>query len=265
MRGPLRKKVQNDDLHLFASNLIGNRLTFNHLPNDQPKGNIRVFGRQNFVLNNNELKKYADCCKVIVGRIALEFFPKFSFLKAVIPDHTYSHAMSQKSHITSLPIIEANEASYSDCVLILRTYERWISEIYHEAGLLPQLPQVENPPLPGNVAEPGQTNAHRRDTPNDDMREMKIPFAGDQLTRVRFAGAKDLFAGSHTPSDRFEHCSLFKPVMWHTRASLLQYAYSLLHKADSVNQVGTLKYFREKFNKRNATPTKVLNSFEGSE
>ena len=37
LKGHMRKEIQNEYLHLFASNLIENRVSFNHLPNGKPK------------------------------------------------------------------------------------------------------------------------------------------------------------------------------------------------------------------------------------
>ena len=54
------KILKNDDLHLFASNLIENRINFNHLPNDSPKGSIKDFPRHNFC---TWMKKVCRMCQ----------------------------------------------------------------------------------------------------------------------------------------------------------------------------------------------------------
>ena len=60
----MRKDIQNEDLHLFASNLIENRVSFTHLPNDFPKDNILSLPRSQFCFNASERKKYAESAKV---------------------------------------------------------------------------------------------------------------------------------------------------------------------------------------------------------
>jgi hypothetical protein len=61
----MRKGIANEDLHLFAINLIENRLQFNHLPNVSPLGDIKKCPRHKFSPNAAELKRYNDDTKII--------------------------------------------------------------------------------------------------------------------------------------------------------------------------------------------------------
>jgi len=87
LQGSMRKDINNEDLHMFASNLTENRLNFTNLSNESPKGNIKDLQRSTFSLCVSEWKQYAESAKIIVGRIILEFLPQFKFLKGIIPDH----------------------------------------------------------------------------------------------------------------------------------------------------------------------------------
>ena len=48
---------------------------------------------------------------------------------------------------------------------------------------------------------------------------VKAPCFGDQLTRVRLAGAKDLCVGCHSAQQRLDHLYPFCIVDWHTKRS----------------------------------------------
>jgi hypothetical protein len=130
----------------------------------------------------------------------------------------------------------------------------------------PKIPDVENPPVPEGPAAPGQTQAHSGDTADDPMKEREIAFAGDQLKELDLRQQK-IYSLDPTPHQIGLSTAprLSQLCGIPCRASLLQYSYSFLHKAQSVNQVGTIKFFRVRYNRRNSTPAKVLDSLQGSE
>lgn len=87
LKGHMRKDVQNEDLHLFASNLIENRVNFSHLLNVHPKGHIVNFPRHHFSLNVNEWKVCINCAKILTG-----LFPKVQVAEVSHP-YTYSSCL----------------------------------------------------------------------------------------------------------------------------------------------------------------------------
>ena len=133
LKSHMRKDIQNEDLHMFSSNIIENRLNFSRLENSEPKGTLRNINRSSFSPCYEEITTYRQAAIVLVGRIFVEHFPKFSVFAQLLPSHIkheYSTEMSTKSKIISMPIINANEASYGDCVKILRQYESWIGKYF---------------------------------------------------------------------------------------------------------------------------------------
>ena len=250
--------------------MIKNRIDFKDLPNDKPLGKISNLRVSQLVPNKEEWEHFSASCQILIARVLVEHFPALKPFANVYPthiQHEFSEFTKKKSEIVTMPIIDAGESKYQDCVKILRTYEKWIWQLHRKAGIVTEeMPDIDSSDFPPDQhADPGQPFGQIIFSDDDPMKSNKIVFAGDQLTRVRFSGAKDLLQGAHTPTDRFEHCSPFKPVMWHTKASLLQYIYNLLFAAESINEKGTLKYFREKLNRKNATPNEVVDNYEGSE
>ena len=85
-------------------------------------------------------------------------------------------------------------------------------------------------------SRPDQPASHVLPTPEpgDPLAKVKVPIFGDQLTRVRLAGAKDLRAGCRTPQDRLDHLYPYKIVDWHTKRSFLKV---------SKNKIGNHFYY----------------------
>ena len=86
---------------------------------------------------------------------------------------------------------------YHDVVNILCTYENTLEDIYVKAGLIEVPKGTKHAPsnvrLSGEASRPDQPGAHARKNDDDDhMKQVEVPFGGDQLTRVCFVGAKGL-------------------------------------------------------------------------
>ena len=75
----MRKGLSNKSMHLFASNILVNRISFSHLPNTSPKCDIEEIEREFFSPNVPEWKVLRENFKILVGRICVEFLKNSNF------------------------------------------------------------------------------------------------------------------------------------------------------------------------------------------
>ena len=229
----MREDHQNVSEHAVSSTLVFDRVPSDHLPDCGPKQDIKAVDPGIFLLSDDELSHIACRYRIYAGRIVVKVFPALSFLADLVPKHIphqYSEEMKQKSEVITMPVLMKDEKRYAECVEVMDTFEEWIQDIHTKASDVPATdidavphppharPEIHGPSRPDQPA----SHAPPRQDPVDPLCGVKVPCIGDQLTRVRFAGAKDLRAGSHTSRDRLDHLYPFRCAAWHTKRSFLK-------------------------------------------
>jgi hypothetical protein len=232
----MRKDVQNRSVHAVATSIVFNRVTYKELSDSGPQQDLRNFNVYDVLtVNNLELETVRSRYRVIVSRILFEHFTAFQKFKPFAPQFTEcTHAkdMSAKSEIVTMPVLLKDEKKYSDCVDVMDQLEKWTQYIYSAAGLCSPDPEPSDTTTPtiGSTSRPDQPASHVPPpaSESDPLHGVRIPCFGDQLTRVRLAGAKDLRAGCHVARQRFDHLYPFCIVDWHTKRSFVKVNFSPL-------------------------------------
>ena len=120
---------------------------------------------------------------------------------------------------------------YGEIVDVLDQLETWVHKIYTKVGIIEDsesydansstAPGIGDLPATSRPDQP-LSHAHPPPDPSDPLAKVRVPCHGDQLTRVRLAGAKDLRAGCHTARDRLDHIHPIKVADWHCKRSFLK-------------------------------------------
>ena len=226
----MRQKIQNQSVHAVATTIVFNRIPDRSLPDSGPQKDIHNCNIHELVaLSDCEMQTIRHCYRAILAKLLFEHFSAFEMFKPFTPkapDSCYINEMAIKSEIVTMPILLKDEKKYSDCVDILDQLENWTEEIYSSAGLcLPSAkPNDSTTPMTAVHSRPDQPASHAPPaiSKSDPLHGVKIPCFGDQLTRVRMAGSKDLRAGCHSAKQRLDHLYPFCIVDWHTKRSFLK-------------------------------------------
>ena len=232
----MRSDHQNKSVHAVATTLVFDRVKSDYLPDNGSQQQLQNTDLNRLVeMSGEDLECLRLRYRVFIVRHLKEHFKCFNKIDKLLPEKTYcSHRedMSKKSDVITMPILMKDEKKYSDCVSILDTFEDWVHKIYSAADRCTTTsitndessPSVADLIPEGSNARPDQPASHipPQAAENDPLLGVQIPCYGDQLTRVRLAGAKDLRAGCHSPRQRIDHIYPYRIVDWHSKRSFLK-------------------------------------------
>ncbi len=228
---------QNKSVHAVAISMVFDRVSSSHLEDEEPQKSLADTDIVKLVeLGQNELSEQRQMYKKIAAKILCEHVPAFSFLTNLVSSIDtpckYEAEIKEKSIVVPFPVLLKDEKKYAEIVDVLDQLETWVHKIYAKADIIPDCesynvnssdPGVQQG-LPASASRPDQplSHVHPAADPSDPLVNIRVPCYGDQLTRVRLAGAKDLRAGCHTARDRLDHIHPIKVADWHCKRSFLK-------------------------------------------
>ena len=235
----MRSDNQNESVHAVAISIVFDRVSSSHLPDEEPQQSLVSCDVVKLVqLSDSDIAIQKQVYKSIAAHILCEYIPTFKFLNDLVThfDVPMQHKveMQQKSLVVLFPVLFKDEKKYAEIVDVLDQLEKWVHQIYALAGKIPPEKDISNahhvtlPSLP-STSQPNQPLSHVHPVvdSNDHLAKVRVPCYGDQLTRVRIAGAKDLRAGCHTAKDQISHIYPIKCADWHYKRSFLKVMHAL--------------------------------------
>ncbi len=140
LRHDMTKDAKNIDLHYFASTIVFDRISFEHLPNDKPIQPLHHCPISSLLPNEDEINTLKKSYSILVAlRDIVQCCPALAFIKSVIPDHIqhkYSDIMKKKSALFTQEILPCNENNYGEVVQILNRYEEWVHNIFGQETMV---------------------------------------------------------------------------------------------------------------------------------
>ena len=154
-------------------------------------------------------KKYAECVDVLDK---LEDWTHQIYFAAGL---CQSNESTPSSDSICAPTLSASSSSVPAPSLPAASGSISAQSLPASSGSIPPIQLSSRPDQPASHIPPTSSG-------EDPLRGVRVPCFGDQLTRVRLAGAKDLRAGCHTARQRLDHLYPFCIVDWHTKRSYLK-------------------------------------------
>ncbi len=210
----LRQKDEGKKSTMYNMMATGALLTDYHFPptlsTQTPQQDFRQFLMEHFKFTDADWALTKQNFLIHLARKA-STLPQFQFLKPALPKYIrgeFTELIAKKTKAIALDTLDLNEMFLQDDVKILQFFQQKTEELFTEA-------EIEL--------------------------TSRSSVAGDQLTAEKLRVAKALMHRELTASGRFENLGPITFLFFHLMMNLLILIIGILHKEESLSEVGTLK------------------------